>query len=119
MGSRGQTWIYDKELDKCVLIEEYWARRQQAAKANYYVQDDTMGALYNPADGRTYDSKSAFIRATKNAGCEIIGDAYKGKTLEQLGPKERPMSDPTPMISAWLDGESMPEIPNMERFRRN
>ena len=35
---------------------------------------DNMDALLNHADGRYYDSKSAFTKAVKAAGCEILGN---------------------------------------------
>ncbi len=34
---------------------------------------DTMPATMNPATGRQYDSKSAYYRDTKAAGCEVVG----------------------------------------------
>ncbi len=39
-----------------------------------YIRSDGMGDTLNPADGRTYDSKSAYERAVKAAGCEIVGN---------------------------------------------
>lgn len=35
---------------------------------------DGMNATLNPANGRTYDSKSAYYKAVRAAGCEIIGN---------------------------------------------
>lgn len=37
------------------------------------VISDTMNATWHPANGRHYDSKSNFRRATKDAGCVEIG----------------------------------------------
>ena len=36
------------------------------------IRSDGMGALVSMADGRTYDSKSAYYASVKNAGCEIV-----------------------------------------------
>jgi hypothetical protein len=38
------------------------------------IRSDGMGTILNHADGRLYDSKSAYYRAVKDAGCEIIGN---------------------------------------------
>jgi hypothetical protein len=38
-----------------------------------YIRSDGMNATWNPADGRTYESKSQYERAVKAAGCEIVG----------------------------------------------
>ena len=39
---------------------------------------DTMDALVNPANGLWYESKSAFARGVKDAGCEILGNDQAG-----------------------------------------
>lgn len=39
-----------------------------------YIRPDGMDALVNHANGHLYDSKSAYYRAVKDAGCEIVGD---------------------------------------------
>lgn len=48
-----------------------------------HVGADGMDPLYNHADGKIYDSKSAYIKAVKSAGCEIIGN-------EQIRNKKKP-----------------------------
>jgi hypothetical protein len=35
---------------------------------------DTMEQTWNPADGQHYDSKAAYYRAVRAAGCEIMGN---------------------------------------------
>ncbi len=35
---------------------------------------DSMNGTWHPADGKTYDSKSAFRRTTKNHNCVELGD---------------------------------------------
>ena len=110
----GKKFIYDKELQRVIPYEE-WLERQAAkrsARAGYYIKDDTMDPLVNPADGRTYDSKSAFERATKEQGCEIIGNEYRGKTLEELAPREPEFSDPMPIISELMDTVDIRETPH-------
>lgn len=40
-----------------------------------YIRGDNLGAgLMNPADGKMYDSKSAYYQAVKDAGCTIVGN---------------------------------------------
>lgn len=40
------------------------------------VISDDLGkdGVFNPANGKRYDSKSAYYRAVKDAGCEIMGN---------------------------------------------
>lgn len=39
-----------------------------------YIRSDGMDATVCHADGETYDSKSAYYKAVKDAGCEIVGN---------------------------------------------
>lgn len=64
-----------------------------------YLRPDGMSDVWNPVDGRHYDSKSAYERAVKAAGCEIVGnDAGHWQkpfpTLEPEGVRED-------VIDAW------------------
>ena len=43
--------------------------------AGPFVLRDHMDATWHPANGKRYDSKSEFRRATKAAGCIEVGDA--------------------------------------------
>ena len=38
-----------------------------------YVISDHLDGVQNPVDGKRYDSKSAYYRTVKDAGCEIMG----------------------------------------------
>ena len=42
--------------------------------ASAYVIGDSLDYTMNPADGRRYSSKSAYYKAVRAAGCEIIGN---------------------------------------------
>lgn len=42
---------------------------RQAPRARIYLHTDTIDPLWHPADGRVYDSKSAFREATRASGC--------------------------------------------------
>lgn len=70
--------IWDKEARDFVTPAD-WARshgnrKRSHAVAAPYIRPDGMSATWNPATGRTYDSRSAYYRAVKDAGCEIVGD---------------------------------------------
>lgn len=45
------------------------------ARPNFGIIQDTMDRTWHPGDGRFYDSKSAFRRATKALGLEEVGDS--------------------------------------------
>ena len=44
-----------------------------AADQAFYAIADGMSAIQSMVDGRMYDSKSAYYRSVKAAGCEVIG----------------------------------------------
>jgi len=49
-----------------------------------YIRSDGMDPTMNHADGQMYDSKSAYYRGVKDAGCEIVGN----EALTPKGPTE-------------------------------
>ena len=53
------------------LVEKHLAAPPKTAAP--HVISDTIADTWHPATGKTYDSKSAFRRATKAAGCVEIG----------------------------------------------
>lgn len=48
-----------------------------------YIRSDGMDPIMSHADGRMYDSRSAYYAAVKRAGCEIVGN-------EKLTPNPKP-----------------------------
>jgi len=38
------------------------------------IRSDSLDNVWNPVDGKRYDSKSQYERAVKDAGCEIVGN---------------------------------------------
>jgi hypothetical protein len=56
-----------------------------------YIRSDGMDAIMNHADGKLYDSKSAYYGAVKAAGCEITGDY------------QPPEKEPTPLGNVKQD----------------
>jgi len=49
-----------------------------------YVRADGMDPIINHANGLIYDSRSAYERGVRDAGCEIVGG-------EKIEPKARPV----------------------------
>lgn len=55
-----------------------------------HVIRDCMDATVHMADGKTYESKSAFRKATKAAGCVEVGDhKFKARAPIKLDRRER------------------------------
>jgi hypothetical protein len=52
---------------------------------------DGLDNVWNPVDGRTYDSKSAYYSAVKAAGCEIAGN---DSSITQAHEKPRDVKPP-------------------------
>jgi hypothetical protein len=52
------------------------------------IRPDGMADLRNMADGKMYDSKSAYYAAVKAAGCEIVGNerSYKEPERKTIAP---------------------------------
>jgi hypothetical protein len=56
---------------------EVAARRRERARSSLpapMIISDHLDGVKNPVDGKTYDSKSAYYQAVKEAGCEIVGN---------------------------------------------
>lgn len=67
------------------------------------IRSDGMDALLNHADGQIYDSRSAYERAVKDAGCEIIGnDFIEPKAPEMVGGLEQDIKDSIEQLEARL-----------------
>ena len=43
-----------------------------------FIRTDGMDPIRSMADGRTYDSRSAYYASVRSAGCEIVGDDAAG-----------------------------------------
>ena len=72
---------------------DHWSRGPKSDLPCPAIRPDGMGATWCPADGQTYDSKSAYYGAVKASGGEIMGGsgempsspppAYEPKGVEQ------------------------------------
>ena len=52
--------------------------RKLAANPAPAIRPDGMDPLRSMADGRLYDSRSAYDASVRRAGCEIVGDDRSG-----------------------------------------
>lgn len=74
MTSRG-VWVQDPQTGK--LIPKHLYRRAPVARSHLpspMVISDSLDGVWNPMDGRHYDSKSAYYRSVRQRGGEIIGN---------------------------------------------
>ena len=53
-------------------LEQFRKKRSELAMP--YIRADGMDPIMNHANGRMYDSRSAYERGVKDAGCVIVGD---------------------------------------------
>lgn len=59
------------------LIDKRVAPRPRSNRSHLpcpMVISDQLGDVWNPVNGKTYDSKSSYYRAVRDAGCEIVGN---------------------------------------------
>lgn len=72
-------WVWSRDYECLVPIDRYLA-----GKHNYFdevrsdlpcpaIRPDGMSAVKSMADGRVYDSRSAYYKSVRRAGCEIVG----------------------------------------------
>jgi hypothetical protein len=62
-------------------LEQFKRKRSELAAP--FIRADGMDPIMNHANGLMYDSRSAYERGVKDAGCEIVGN-------EKLTAKPRP-----------------------------
>lgn len=58
-----------------------------AGRTVYVISDDLkagVNGLHNPADGKMYDSKSAYYKGVKAAGCVVMGTDAKAENRKEL-----------------------------------
>ena len=64
--------------------EEWTAPIETANGPN--IRPDGMTEIRNPVDGKLYDSKSAYYKSVRRAGCEIMGN----EAPTQMSDRSRP-----------------------------
>lgn len=62
------------QADEFGMVEADIAGPKYGGDTAFGVISDTMAATKHMADGKMYDSKSEFRKATKNAGCIEVGN---------------------------------------------
>lgn len=70
---------YDKNPSEryCLLCGGHTGKIGYAGAVGFMmkpIQDGFCEGVFNPADGKTYDSRSAYYKAVKDKGLEIVGD---------------------------------------------
>lgn len=101
--------------------DEPWPRSELPAP---YIISDTLpggvNGMWNPATGKQADSKSAYYKSVRAAGCEIVGNDAGGRKApdpDRFTPKQddvaRDMVDAKEMLSS--DSVSEGDMANMMR----
>lgn len=74
------SYVYDAESRKLITRREYDIKKAEMRRENRsafpvpHVISDTMTPIKSMIDGRDYDSKAAYYRSVRSAGCEIVGN---------------------------------------------
>ncbi len=77
-----QLYVFRQREDgtwKSIPIEE--AQPSQTSHQSHYIIGDTMEPTLNMVDGKVYDSKSAYMRTVRAAGCDVIGNEAPEKVF--------------------------------------
>lgn len=106
-----------------VLIEKDGVSIAPELKPDVHaVHQDSMDALTNHSDGKVYDSKSSFRRATKAAGCYEVGEKVvrPPKEIDKKKRKEL-LKDVVEVMSekGTLQGKLLFETQRLERLGTN
>ncbi len=57
-------------------------RKPDSGRAFHYISDN-QDLLWHPHNGRYYDSKSAFRKVTREAGCEEVGNETQSRQVQR------------------------------------
>jgi hypothetical protein len=81
------TWVWDRRTRK--LVPKHLYRDIPVARSDLpcpMIISDSLDYVQNPVNGRVYTSKSAYNKAVRAAGCEIVGN-------EKVSASPRPQLD--------------------------
>lgn len=68
------------------IVEKYSSASTNLSKFNVISDDLGIKGVSNPVDGKLYDSKSAYYKTVRSAGCQIVGnDPIPTKKREMVG----------------------------------
>ena len=98
-----ETYVWDRQTHK--MIPKHLAPVPKVARSDLpcpMVISDHLDDVVNPADGQRYSSKSAYYKAVRAKGCEIVGNE-----TPRAAPKAE-MSDPIDDIRRAMAQHSTP-----------
>jgi hypothetical protein len=75
-------YVWDREKRELVEKGEY-----QASRSTPYVISDSLDGVWNPCDGKRYDSKSQYYAAVKAHGGEIVGNDTNYTKKREAAPR--------------------------------
>lgn len=82
-------YVWDASSGKLRPWPEVAAGRRERARSSLSAPSvirDGLDNVKNPVDGKAYDSKSAYYKAVKSAGCEIVGNEAE-KMMDRPAPR--------------------------------
>ena len=68
------------------VVSKYEAPPLHASDPAFYAIADGMDPVRNMADGKMYDSKSAYYGAVRAHGCEVIGNDRVERQRREMPP---------------------------------
>lgn len=78
-----ETYVYRPGLG---VIDKRDAQPRHAGDQAFYVIADGMDAIRSMADGKMYDSKSAYYRSVRAHGCEVVGNDSVPRVRHEMPP---------------------------------
>lgn len=78
------TWVWDRRTHE--LVPKHLYRHDPVARSDLpspMLISDHLDGVVNPVDGKRYDSKSAYYRTVRAAGCEILGSEKPSASAKQ------------------------------------
>lgn len=102
-------WVWDSAQGRLVEAAIFYAQQPEKARSRLSapaIRADGMTDTWCPADGQHYDSKSAYYRAVKQAGCEIddrpMERAREDHRVKDAGPVGQDIKDAIDQLEARL-----------------
>lgn len=108
------TWVWDRT--KRELVPKHLYREEPPKRSDLpcpMLISDTLDYVHNPANGQTYTSKSAYYKAVRAAGCEIVGNE-----TPKAAPRAQ-MSDPVSDIKQAIEQVKAGHRPSVSRGKQN
>lgn len=71
----------------------------EPTRSGPHIISDHLNDVVNPVNGRTYDSKSAYHRAVRDAGCVVVGN--DSAFTQPKAPTFTPSVSKADIAAAW------------------